>query len=699
MFNSSPDFRKCLKMRKTRIGFPIKTNLHVGAAASIPVQSIDFGFFSTDSEANEAVALNYDEESLQRYEHNIRLGGVLLLGLGANLIFFPTFAVTHPILLTAVASTSIITSEKYLRGLWQTIRGRNGLNTDTLLGTASVASLFLPNIFASVSLKWLMNVGEKWQALTLRATDQFFHRLSSVDDDKVWLLTKNAQIQQPLNNTQPGDTVLFHSLQRIPLDGKIQAGRALIYEGTVTGEKMPVIKLAGERVLAGSLLMLGQLQVRVEAIGEKTAYKRLIQQFQESQRGLPAVQTEAQRMAKRFISASLALSSLVFAATLDLSRTLSLLVIATPYAVGLAAPLAIKMAIASGVLRGIFIKAPHSNASQLDAVIFNKTGTLTVGTPHVTQVIPLHADYTAHQVLELAATAERECEHPLALAIINYAREQKVRIRSLSNYSIFEGRGIWATWSNNEVLVGNQRLMAESNVSVSPEADTRYKEYAACHTVLYVAHQGQLIGLIEVQDEIRKGAEEALAALREAGIAKLLLLTGDGEEAAKALAQAVELDAWQANVLPEEKVTWIRKLQAQGQRIAFVSSDADDAPALALADMGIAMGTAHSPQAMRSADIALASANLKDVVQGVKISQKTEQVIQQNYRFVTLINGGGLIIGTLGLINPLTAIIFPYLSTLAVLMNSARLIAYEPRRKIEEEKEESEVKADLPLLN
>ncbi|MGB0388143.1 MAG: heavy metal translocating P-type ATPase [Ardenticatenaceae bacterium] len=686
------------------MGFPIKTNLHVGAAASIPMPAVSYGslYSNRDNSEVEAVSLDYGEESLERYERDIWLGGLALLGVGANLIFFPTFALTHPFVFAVGISSSIITSEKFFRGLWDTITGRGPLNTDTLLGTASVASLFWSNWLPSLAANWLMNVGEQWQTLTLRGTDRFFQRLLSVEEDKVWLVTKKAQIEQPLADTRRGDTVLFHSLQRIPLDGKIQAGQAIVYEGTVTGHKMPVMKQTGERVQAGSLLFLGQLQVQVEAIGDKTAYKQLVQQLQEKPTWLPAVKTEANRVGKRFISASLALSGLVFAATLNLPRTLSTLMIATPYAVGLAAPLAVKSAIASGVLQGIFIKTPLSDASQVDAAIFNKSGTLTVGTPHVTQVIPLHPDYNANQVLQLAATAERESEHPLGLAIINYAREQKLRLSSLSNHSILEGRGVWAAWPNNQVLVGNQRLMAESEVSLSPEAKARYEEYASLgHSVLYVAHQGQLIGLIEVQDEIRQEAQEALAALREAGISKLLLLTGDGEEAAKALAQAVGIDAWQANVLPEEKATWIRKLQAQGQRIALVSSDPDDAPALALADMGIAIGATDSPQAIRSADIALASNDLKDVVRGVKITQKTQHIIRQNYRVITAINAGGLVMAALGFIGPLTALLFPNVSTFAVVINSARLIVDQPRKKVPQKEEEPavEIKSYLPTPN
>jgi cation-transporting P-type ATPase C len=244
---------------------------------------------------------------------------------------------------------------------------------------------------------------------------------------------------------------------------------------------------------------------------------------------------------------------------------------------------------------------------------------------------------------------------------------------------ILVGRGIRADWEGNRVLVGSRQLLAEFAVPIPARAETLFTQYAAIgETMMYIAHQNQVVGLLGVRDTIRPEAAAALAALRAAGISQLIMLTGDGEEAARTVAQAVGLTEWRAHLFPEQKYALIQALRAGGRRVAMVGDGINDAPALALADVGIAMGTAGSDVAIEAADIALAADNIQHVVTTMRLSRRTIRLIRQNYAMALGVNAGGILIGALGFLNPFVAAVLHNLSTLLVVLNSARLVRYDP---------------------
>jgi cation-transporting P-type ATPase C len=318
-------------------------------------------------------------------------------------------------------------------------------------------------------------------------------------------------------------------------------------------------------------------------------------------------------------------------------------------------------------------------AATLDTVVFDKTGTLTVGTPNVEQVAALDTTYTPDQVLSLAANVELHSQHPLALAVVRHARNRQIVIEQHDACQILVGRGIRADWTGKRILVGSRQLLAEFDVPVPAEAEGLYAQFAASgEAVMYVAYQEQVAGLIGVRDMIRPEAAVALAELRQAGVAHLIMFTGDGEEAAQAVARAVGLTEWRAHLLPEQKYELIRTLRARGRRVAMVGDGINDAPALALADVGIAMGTAGSDVAIEAADIALAADNIRHVATTVRLSRQTIEIIRQNYTIALGVNLGGILVGALGAINPFAAAVLHNLSTLLVVFNSARLIRYDP---------------------
>jgi cation-transporting P-type ATPase C len=444
---------------------------------------------------------------------------------------------------------------------------------------------------------------------------------------------------------------------------------------------MPVFRNPGDPVYAGTLLLAGDLCVRVTRVGNETVVGRLIRRVEEAQELRAPIQTVGERFSARFVPFSFALAGGVLLVTRDVRRAVTMLLLACPCAAGLATPTAVSAAIGNGARRGVLIKGGTSleAAANLDTIVFDKTGTLTTGAPGVERVLALADDYTPDAVLSLAANGELHSQHPLALAVLRYAQDRQIVIPLHDECEILVGRGVRADWAGNRILVGTGEMLQQFGVSVPPAAAAQHANYtAAGESVMYVAHQDRLIGLIGVRDKIRPEAAAAVAQLSSMGVPHVVMLSGDLAETARVVARAVGVKEWWAHLSPEQKYELIRELRSRGHRVAMVGDGINDAPALALADVGIAMGTVGSDVAIEAADIALASDNLHQVATTVRLSRQTLRVIRQNYSLALGVNAGGITMGAFGLLNPFLAAILHNLSTLLVVLNSARLIGYDP---------------------
>jgi manganese/zinc-transporting P-type ATPase C len=622
------------------------------------------------------------EHDMQGYVGNLWLGGTVLLGLlGKRLLFGAGFLSGHPVIMVITTTATLISGRPFFRGALDSLTRRKGLTTDTLVSSATLASLVLRESVTGLTVNWLLNLGEYLQTLTLQRTRRAIRALLATGEDEVWIVQDTAESRQPLVAVRPGDLVAVYAGTRIPIDGVVESGTGTVNEAPITGESMPVFRNVGDTVYAGTVLLAGSLRVRVTSVGTNTVVGRLIQRVEEAQELRAPIQTVGERFSARFVPISFILAAGVFVLTRDVRRAVTMLLIACPCAAGMATPTAVSAAIGNGARRGVLIKGgTHLEAAAtLDTVVFDKTGTLTVGTPNVEQVAALDVTYTPDQVLSLAANGELHSQHPLALAVVSHARDRQIVIEQHEACQILVGRGIRADWTGKRILVGSRQLLTEFDVPVPAEAEALYAQYAAAgEAVMYVAYQEQVAGLIGVRDMIRPEAALALAELRQAGVAHLIMFTGDGEEAAQAVARAVGLTEWRAQLLPEQKYELIRTLRAHGQRVAMVGDGINDAPALALADVGIAMGTAGSDVAIEAADIALAADNIRRVATTVRLSRQTIGIIRQNYAIALGVNLGGILVGALGAINPFVAAVLHNLSTLLVVFNSARLIRYDP---------------------
>jgi len=642
----------------------------------------------------------HDDATLAKYKHNIILGGTTLLGLGAQRLFLPALVAGHLPVFIVAGTVTVITGSSYIGGLWHSITKRK-INSDTLVGSATLASLAMGNGLTALSVLLLLNIGERFEAVTLRKTHKAIKDLLEIDaNEEVWLVStaddgKIVEVRKRLSTIKPGVKLAVYAGHRIPVDGTIFEGEARVNQAPVTGEELPVELAAGNHVYAGSILLSGKLVILVEKIGQDTVVGRIIDRVHKAEELRPPIQTVGEQFSKRFVPFSFALSGGVFLLTLDPTRALTMLLIACPCAVGLSTPTSVSASVGNSAKRGILIRGGTflESAAQADIIVFDKTGTLTSGIPRVIRVISYDEKYDMNALLTMAASAEVHSNHPLGDAILAHAKDNDIEFTRPESYQTIDGRGMHANLtedthgyvcndsycSDTSVYVGNHKLMEKFAIQIPAEAKEQHRKHSLeGETMLYIAHQGQCIGLIGIRNTVRPHVLETLDQLRQQGIQKVVMLTGDQIYSAKQVARAAGIDEWHAELMPEEKYHIIRELQAQGLKVIMVGDGINDAPALAIADVGIALGTGCSDVAIESADIALSSDDFRKLDEMLQISKKTIKVIRQNYGMALVINAGGLVAAAFGMINPFIAVILHNTSTAGVLLNSSRLITYKP---------------------
>ncbi|MGH3957607.1 manganese-exporting P-type ATPase CtpC [Mycobacterium sp.] len=607
------------------------------------------------------------------------IGGAALALLGLR-----RYAFNRPPLLGAsgqlvATGATVFMGYPFLRGALRSLRsGRAG--TDALVTAATVASLVLRENVVALTVLWLLNIGEYLQDLTLRRTRRAISDLLRGTADAAWVrLDDGNEVQVPIDTLQIGDEVVVHDHVALPVDGEVVDGEAIVDQSAITGETLPVSILTGSTVHAGSVVLRGRLVVRARAVGNETAIGRIITRVEEAQHDRAPIQTVGENFSGRFVPISFIVSAITLAITGDVRRAMTMLLIACPCAVGLATPTAISAAIGNGARRGILIKGGShlEQAGRVDAIVFDKTGTLTVGRPVVTNIIAIHNDWQPEQVLAYAASSELHSRHPLAEAVIRSTEERRIIIPPHEECEVLVGLGM-RTWADGRtLLLGSPSLLRSENVKVSTKAaDWVDKLRRQAETPLLLAVDGTLVGLISLRDEVRPEAADVLKSLRTNGIRRTVMLTGDHPEIAKVVAAELGIDEWRAEVLPEDKLEVVRRLQDEGHVVGMVGDGINDAPALAAANIGIAMGLAGTDVAVETADVALANDDLQRLLDVRDLGARAVDVIRQNYGMSIAVNAAGLLIGAGGALSPVLAAILHNLSSVAVVTNSSRLIRY-----------------------
>ncbi|MFJ3933953.1 heavy metal translocating P-type ATPase [Streptomyces sp. NPDC090029] len=606
-------------------------------------------------------------------------GAVLAVVALRRLLARPRIGVGSSGLLGAV---TVFTGLPFFRGALRTLRGRSSPGTDTLVTAATVISLILRENVVALTVLWLLNIGEFLQTLTLRRTRRAIEDLLTIGEERVWLVREEGvEVEVPLEQLEPGDSVAVYEHHRIPVDGHVVGGEALVDQAAVTGEALPVYAREGAHVYAGTIVTSGSLTVRADSVGRDTTVGRIITRVEEAQTDRAPIQTVATRFTRRFVPVSFALAALTYAVTRDARRAMTMLLVACPCAAGLATPTAISAAIGNGARRGTLIKGgTHlEGVGRVTAVVFDKTGTLTFGKPLVTSVVTLGERFGADEVLSLAASGELHARHPLAQAIVAHTEEQHLHVPLHQACEVVLGMGMRAELDGTRLLVGSPALLRRHGIHLTDAAQgwtDRLRRGG--ETVICLAHDNDLIGLLGVSDAVRAGADTVIRQLRDLGVQRLVLLTGDAPETAQVVADALGITEVHAHALPEAKLQLIRELQAEGHIVAMVGDGTNDAPALALADVGITMGEHSSHVALETADIALAGNDLRQVPAVVELSRHTLRVVRQNYGLAIGVNLVGLVAGAGGSMSPVLAALLHNTSSIAVVGNSARLVNHTP---------------------
>ncbi len=468
-----------------------------------------------------------------------------------------------------------------------------------------------------------------------------------------------------------GDIVLVRAGEKIPVDGHVTGGNASVNQAPITGESVPKDKITGDLVFAGTVVESGALDIQTDKIGVDTTFSRIIALVENAESQQAPVQKLADKVAAWLIPVVFVFLIGVYLVTRDVRTIVTLMIFTSPAELGLATPLVMIAAIARAARSGILIKGGLylESLAKVDTMVFDKTGTLTANKPQVVRIESRHAAFSETELLRLAAAADRRSAHPLAKAVVSHAEQTQVTVPEPEKYEQLQGRGVIATVEGRIVLVGNAALLRESGVSLVDAA------VDGGQTPLHVAVDGQFAGVIFIADTLRPGAREALASLRKTGVKRIIMLTGDNAATAQAVAGELGVDEVFSDLMPEDKVAAIAALQKQGHRVAMVGDGINDAPALARADVGIAMGGGGTQAALEAADIVLMTDDLAKIAGARAIARRAYRTVQENlFVGVGVVHVLGITAALLGWIGPIEAAIIHLGPDVLVFVNSVKLL-------------------------
>ena len=476
------------------------------------------------------------------------------------------------------------------------------------------------------------------------------------------------------------DLVIIQTGEKIPIDGRIISGTGSVNESAITGESVPVSKDEDDQVFSGTILDSGYLEVIAESVGEDTTFSKIIELVEEAQEGKAKTQRFLEKFAAIYTPGIMILSLLVWIVTMDVHLALTFLVIACPGALVISAPVSIVAGIGNGAKNGILIKGGEvmENLSKLNAFVFDKTGTLTRGRPEVTAIKSYGV--SENKLLTMAAEAELISEHHLGKAIVKEAERNGLElVNTPTDVNVLKGRGIKVNLNGDSLYIGNRKGLSENEILIDDNVESYATEQEESgNTAVFVANKNNVLGVISIADKVRDKAANTIQELKSAGIKQTVMLTGDNEHTANIVGKKVGIQKVFANLLPEDKVEKVKACMGKGKRIAMVGDGVNDAPAIATADVGIAMGVAGTDVAMETADVVLMADNLDKLVYMVKLSKATIRNMKQNM-FLAVGTVALLLAGVLTKnVNLASGMLIHELSVLLVILNAIRLVRYSP---------------------
>ncbi len=550
------------------------------------------------------------------------------------------------------------------------------ISGDLPVAIAAAAAIAIGENLAAAEVILIMLLGEALEEFAIGRTHSAIEQLASVVPRIAHLRSGEDERDVPVEEVAPGDVVLVRPGERIPVDGEVAGGSSDVDESAFTGEPLPVGKATGDSVLAGTLNTSGALTIRAETAGSDTSLHRIIHLMEQVEEEKAPAERRADRYATFFVPIVLAISAVTFLVTKSQLNAIAVLVVACPCSLVLAAPTAVVAGIGRLAREGVLVKkgAALEGVGQTTCIVFDKTGTLTIGHPRIGDIIP--CGVSAEEALRLAASAESASEHVVARALCDEAARRGIALAQPQAFSALPGLGVSADVDGQRVLVGRPELLARHNIAPPVEMEGPAQDLRdAGQTVIYAASGDRVIAAIGLMDGVREGAAETVTALREAGIDRIVVMTGDNEQAARAVAAVTGIHDVQANLLPDEKIEGVRRLQEEGLRVVMVGDGVNDAPALAAADVGIGMGDVGTDIAAEAADVVLMTDDLSRIADLIAMSRRALRTIDQNIRwFAFAFNGAGVALAASGIISPIIAAALHQVGSVAVILNSLRLL-------------------------
>lgn len=557
-------------------------------------------------------------------------------------------------------------------------------NADTLTSTAVVASVLAGKPESSLTLLTLSNCAEMLTSYAAERARKQISGLLNLNQRHVWLMENGVERQVPVESIQAGDVIAAHTGEMICVDGRVVRGNAAVNQASITGESAPAMKRTKSPVYAGSVVEAGELVIKVEKVGKDTSLAHIVHLVEEAQARRAPVQSFADNMANMLVPVSFLGAAIVYGATRDWQRVLNLLFIDFSCGLKLSTATAISASIAAAAKRGILVKGGNymEALAETDTVVLDKTGTITVGIPQISSV-KTAAGVAEKEMILLAASAEMHSVHPLAVAIQKYVKEHGWEVPQHRSSKTIVARGMQAVvpdfekYKGGDILVGSYKFMKERGVTEQGNLPLE----DATENLIYIARNGALMGVIGINDPVRPKMKKTLNQMRRYGIDEIVMLTGDSERVANEVARRMDIDSYYAEVLPEDKANHVMKLKKRG-RVMMVGDGINDAPALAFADVGVTLGGRQTDIAAESSAVTIRSEDPEGLMEALRLGRRTMRLIHQNFRATILVNSGAMLLGALGKINPLWAAIIHNTATLAVVLNSARILSPQKHRRL-----------------
>lgn len=614
----------------------------------------------------------HDEHHHDDHEHEHEEAGVgewVRVGFVALVIAVVWWGIVprfHGIDVLAVAGIAIGGFPIFKEAIADLLKGR--MTMELSMTIALVAASAIGEFFTALLITVFVLVAEIIEGMTVGRGRGAIRQLLD-------LLPHNAEVRangqvttRSLSDVQLGDVVIVRPGGHIPVDGTVASGHSFVDQAAITGESMPVEKVEGVHVFAGTLNQSGVLEVRTDKIGQDTAFGRIIELVERAERSRAPIEKIADRLAGYLVYFALGCAAITYWLTRDARSTISVIVVAGACGIAAGTPLAILGAIGRAAQKGVIVKGGRylEGLSNIEIVVLDKTGTLTLGTPEVVDV-GAEAGIDPHEVIRIAAVAERFSEHPLAKAIVKKATEWGVATGEPEDFQYLPGKGITCTIDGLPAVVGTRALM-EAEAIPLPAYETA--ERASSEVI--VASNGKYLGAIHILDVLRQEAGDAMRQLKAMGC-RTVLLTGDRKEIGEAIAKQLGVDEVQSELLPEAKVEWVRSLRLGGKYVVMLGDGINDAPALLEADVGVAMGSG-TDIARESAAVVLLGNDLLRFTEVLKIARRCRNIIYANFVGTLLVDGAGVLLAGLGMLNPVLAALIHVSSELLFIGNSARLL-------------------------